>query len=106
MALPLFAAEAPKDFFEKELTSWNDRERKKFRECQSFQSMLITTSGRNRTVVWEKLLAICGERAAFARTEPLLETAYVIRNDDPEDAAIQIYGDPKAKAPLVRRGFL
>ncbi len=92
--------------YERELTSWNDREREKFREYQSFQSMLITTPGRNRAVVWEEILALRGERAVFARTEPPLETAYAIRDGDPKDAAIQIYGDPKAKGALVRRGFL
>ena len=92
--------------YERELTSWNDRERRKFREYQSFQSMLITTPGRNRAVVWEEIMALRGERAVFARTEPPLETAYAIRDGDPKDAAIQIYGDPKAKGPLVRRGFL
>ncbi len=99
------AREALRDY-ERELTSWNDRERRKFREYQSFQNMLITTPGRNRAVVWDELLAIRGERAAFARTEPPLETAYAIRDGDPKDAAIHIYGDPKTKGPLVRRGFL
>lgn len=92
--------------YERELTSWNDKERAKFREYQSFQNVLITTPGRNRAVVWEELLAIRDERAVFARTEPPLETAYAILDGEPKDAAIQIYGDPKSKGPIVRRGFL
>lgn len=92
--------------YERELTVWNDRERAKFREYQSFQNMLITTPGRNRAVVWEELEAIRAERAAFARSEPPLETAYAVREGAAKDAAIQIYGDPKSRGPLVRRGFL
>ena len=99
------AREALRDY-EKKLIVWNDREREKFREYQSFQNMLITTPGRNRAVVWRELEAIRAERAVFARTEPPLETAYAVRDGGPKDAAIQVYGDPKSKGPLVRRGFL
>ena len=52
--------------YEQGLTYWNDREREKFREYQSFQNMLITTPGRNRTVVWAELQELRAERAVFA----------------------------------------
>ncbi len=92
--------------YEKELTVWNDKEREKFREYQSFQNKLITTPGRNRAVVWDEILAIRAERAEFARTEPPLESAYAIVEGESKDAYIQAYGDPKSKGPTVRRGFL
>ena len=38
--------------YSSQLTLWNDREREKFREYQSFQNMLIATPGRSREVVW------------------------------------------------------
>ena len=92
--------------FEKELTVWNDKEREKFREYQSFQNKLITTPGRTRAVVWQEVLAIRDERAEFARTEPALESAYAIVEGEPKDAYIQAYGEPASKGPTVRRGFL
>ena len=92
--------------FEKRLTVWNDKEREKFREYQSFQTKLITTPGRNRAVVWEEILAIRAERAVFARTESPLESAYAIVEGEPKDAYIQAYGEPASKGPTVRRGFL
>ena len=92
--------------YAEELTEWNDREREKFREYQSFQDRLITTPGRSREVVWAELQALRAERAVFARTEPPLETAYAIRDGAAQDAAIHRAGDPKAPGPVVRRGFL
>ena len=92
--------------YEKEITAWNDREREKFREYQSFQNMLITTPGRSRGVVWAELQELRAERAIFARTEPPLETAYAISEGSPKDAHIHTAGDPKSPGPVVRRGFL
>ena len=89
-----------------ELTRWNDRERTKFREYQSFQNKLITTPGRNREVVWAELLELRAERAGFARTEPPLETAYAISEGTARDSPIHRAGDPKSPGPTVRRGFL
>ncbi len=89
-----------------ELTRWNDRERAKFREYQSFQNKLITTPGRNREVVWAELLELRAERAGFARTEPPLETAYAISEGTARDSPIHRAGDPKSPGPTVRRGFL
>ncbi len=89
-----------------ELTRWNDKERAKFREYQSFQNKLITTPGRNREVVWAELQELRDERAVFARTEPPLETAYAISEGIPKDSAIHVAGDPKFPGPTVRRGFL
>ena len=88
------------------LTRWNDLEREKFREYQSFQNKLITTPGRSREVVWEELLALRAERAVFARTEPPLETAYGISEGEGKDSPIHRAGDPKTPGPTVRRGFL
>ena len=88
------------------LTRWNDREREKFREYQSFQNMLITTPGRSREVAWAELQALRAERAVFARTEPPLETAYAITEGTPKDSPIHRAGDPKDPGPTVRRGFL
>ncbi len=92
--------------YEKRITEWNDREREKFREYQSFQNRLITTPGRSREVVWEELQALRAERAVFARTEPPLETAYAITEGTSADASIHTAGDPKSPGPTVRRGFL
>ena len=92
--------------YSRELTAWNDREREKFREYQSFQNMLITTPGRSREVVWDELQELRAERAVFARTEPPLETAYAVTEGTPVDSAIHLAGDPKSPGPTVRRGFL
>ena len=92
--------------YEQGLTYWNDREREKFREYQSFQNKLITTPGRNRIVVWGELQELRAERAVFARTEPPLETAYAVTEGVGKDAQIQQAGDPRSKGPEVRRGFL
>ena len=92
--------------YEQGITRWNDREREKFREYQSFQNMLITTPGRNRTVVWEELQELRAERAVFARTEPPLETAYALSDGVGKDSHIHRAGDPKSEGPEVRRGFL
>ena len=92
--------------YAKQLTTWNDREREKFREYQSFQNKLITTPGRSREVVWAELQELRAERAVFARTEPPLETAYAIREGTAKDSPIHRAGDPKAPGPTVRRGFL
>ena len=92
--------------YERGITRWNDLEREKFREYQSFQNMLITTPGRNRIVVWEELLQLRAERAVFARTEPPLETAYAITEGVGKDSYIHQAGDPRSKGPEVRRGFL
>ena len=92
--------------YAKGLTYWNDKEREKFREYQSFQNELITTPGRSREVVWEELQQLRAERAVFARTEPPLETAYAIREGTPKDSSVHRAGDPKALGPEVRRGFL
>ncbi|MDE0264343.1 MAG: PSD1 and planctomycete cytochrome C domain-containing protein [Bryobacterales bacterium] len=92
--------------YEQGITSWNDREREKFREYQSFQNMLITTPGRNRIVVWDELQELRAERAVFARTEPPLETAYAISEGVGKDSHIHQAGDPRSKGPEVRRGFL
>ena len=92
--------------YEQGLTHWNDREREKFREYQSFQNKLITTPGRNRIVVWGELQELRAERAVFARTEPPLETAYAVTEGVGKDAQIQQAGDPRSKGPEVRRGFL
>lgn len=92
--------------YAKKLTEWNDREREKFREYQSFQNMLITTPGRSREVVWAEIQELRAERAVFARTEPPLETAYAIHEGTPQDSAIHRAGDPKVPGPKVRRGFL
>ncbi len=88
------------------LTEWNDREREKFREYQSFQNKLITTPGRTREVAWAELQELRAERAVFARTEPPLETAYAIQEGASRDSPIHRAGDPKAPGPKVRRGFL
>ena len=92
--------------YEQGITYWNDREREKFREYQSFQNKLITTPGRNRIVVWAELQELRAERAVFARTEPPLETAYAVTEGVGKDAQIQHAGDPRSKGPEVRRGFL
>ena len=92
--------------YEQGITYWNDREREKFREYQSFQNKLITTPGRNRIVVWDELQELRAERAVFARTEPPLETAYAVTEGVGKDAQIQQAGDPRSKGPEVRRGFL
>ena len=92
--------------YEQGLTYWNDREREKFREYQSFQNKLITTPGRNRIVVWDELQELRAERAVFARTEPPLETAYAVSEGIGKDAHIHQAGDPRSKGPEVRRGFL
>jgi hypothetical protein len=92
--------------YEQGITYWNDREREKFREYQSFQNKLITTPGRNRIVVWGELQELRAERAVFARTEPPLETAYAVTEGVGKDAQIQQAGDPRSKGPEVRRGFL
>ena len=92
--------------YEQGITYWNDREREKFREYQSFQNKLITTPGRNRIVVWDELQELRAERAVFARTEPPLETAYAVTEGLGKDAQIQQAGDPRSKGPEVRRGFL
>ena len=92
--------------YEQGITNWNDREREKFREYQSFQNKLITTPGRNRIVVWDELQELRAERAVFARTEPPLETAYAVTEGVGKDAQIQQAGDPRSKGPEVRRGFL
>ena len=100
------AAKKVRASYAAELTDWNEREREKFREYQSFQNMLVTTPGRNREVVWGELQVLRAERAVFARTEPSLETAYAIREGSPRDVPIHRAGDPKAPGPMVRRGFL
>jgi len=92
--------------YEQGITYWNDREREKFREYQSFQNKLITTPGRNRIVVWAELQELRAERAVFARTEPPLETAYAISEGVGKDSHIHQAGDPRSKGPEVRRGFL
>lgn len=92
--------------YSRELSVWNDREREKFREYQSFQEMLITTPGRNREVAWAELQELRAERAVFARTEPPLETAYAISEGTAHDSPIHRAGDPKSPGPTVRRGFL
>ncbi|MYC65420.1 MAG: DUF1553 domain-containing protein [Acidobacteriia bacterium] len=92
--------------YEQGITHWNDREREKFREYQSFQNKLITTPGRNRIVVWAELQELRAERAVFARTEPPLETAYAISEGVGKDSHIHQAGDPRSKGPEVRRGFL
>ena len=92
--------------YEQGITYWNDREREKFREYQSFQNKLITTPGRNRIVVWAELQELRAERAVFARTEPPLETAYAISEGVGKDSHIHQAGDPRSEGPEVRRGFL
>lgn len=92
--------------YEQGITHWNDREREKFREYQSFQNKLITTPGRNRIVVWAELQELRAERAVFARTEPPLETAYAISEGVGKDSHIHQAGDPRSTGPEVRRGFL
>ena len=92
--------------YEDGITFWNDLEREKFREYQSFQNKLITTPGRSREVVWEELQHLRAERAHFARTEPNLETAYAVREGEPKDSPIHQAGDPRSPGPIVRRGFL
>ncbi len=92
--------------YAQQLTNWNDREREKFREYQSFQNKLITTPGRSREIVWEELQELRAERAVFARTEPPLETAYAIREGTVRDSPIHSAGDPKVPGATVRRGFL
>ena len=92
--------------YEGGITFWNDLEREKFREYQSFQNKLITTPGRSREVVWEELQHLRAERAHFARTEPNLETAYAVREGEPKDSPIHQAGDPRSPGPIVRRGFL
>ena len=92
--------------YEQGITYWNDREREKFREYQSFQNKLITTPGRNRIVVWAELQELRAERAVFARTEPPLETAYAISEGVGKDSHIHQAGDPRSTGPEVRRGFL
>jgi len=92
--------------YEQGITHWNDREREKFREYQSFQNKLITTPGRNRIVVWGELQELRAERAVFARTEPPLETAYAISEGVGKDSHVHQAGDPRSKGPEVRRGFL
>ena len=92
--------------YEQGITYWNDREREKFREYQSFQNKLITTPGRNRIVVWAELQELRAERAVFARTEPPLETAYAISEGVGKDSRIHQAGDPRSEGPEVRRGFL
>ena len=92
--------------YEQGITYWNDREREKFREYQSFQNKLITTPGRNRIVVWAELQELRAERAVFARTEPPLETAYAIGEGVGKDSHIHQAGDPRSTGPEVRRGFL
>lgn len=99
-------AEKVRAAYAEKLTLWNDREREKFREYQSFQNKLITTPGRSREVVWAELQELRAERAVFARTEPPLETAYAIQEGTSQDAFIHRAGDPKAPGPRVRRGFL
>ncbi len=92
--------------YSERLTYWNDKEREKFREYQSFQNKLITTPGRSREVVWAELEALRAERAVFARTEPPLETAYAVRDGQARDSPIHRAGDPKDPGPIVKRGFL
>ena len=92
--------------YEKRITFWNDLEREKFREYQSFQNRLITTPGRSREVVWEELEQLRAQRAEFARSEPPLETAYAVTEGVAQDSPIHRTGDPKAAGPIVRRGFL
>ena len=92
--------------YEERIRFWNDLERAKFREYQSFQNMLITTPGRSREIVWEELQHLRAERAHLARTEPPLETAYAVRDGEPKDSAIHRAGDPKTPGPKIRRGFL
>ena len=92
--------------YAEKLTGWNDREREKFREYQSFQDKLVTTPGRSREVVWAELEELRAERAVFARTEPPLETAYAIEEGTAQDSPIHRAGDPKAPGPKVPRGFL
>ena len=92
--------------YEQGITFWNDLEREKFREYQSFQNKLITTPGRSREVVWEELQHLRAQRAHYARTEPNLETAYAVREGEPQDAPIHQAGDPRSPGPIVRRGFL
>ena len=92
--------------YEQRITFWNDLEREKFREYQSFQNRLITTPGRSREVVWEELEQLRAERAEFARSEPPLETAYAVTEGAANDSPIHRTGDPKAPGPIVRRGFL
>ncbi len=92
--------------YEKRITLWNDLEREKFREYQSFQNKLITTPGRSREIVWKELEHLRAERAVFARSEPPLETAYAVTEGVAQDSPIHRSGDPKARGPIVRRGFL
>ena len=92
--------------YEERITFWNDLEREKFREYQSFQNKLITTPGRSREIVWEELRHLRAQRAAFARSEPPLETAYAVTEGAAQDSPIHRTGDPKAPGPIVRRGFL
>ncbi len=92
--------------YEARMTFWNDLEREKFREYQSFQNKLITTPGRSREIVWEELRHLRAERAVFARSEPPLETAYAVAEGKPQDSPIHRAGDPRARGPIVRRGFL
>lgn len=92
--------------YRSQLTLWNDREREKFREYQSFQNMLITTPGRSREVAWAELQELRAERAVFARTEPPLKTAYAVSEGTVQDSPIHLAGDPKSVGPTVRRGFL
>ena len=92
--------------YEKEIARWDAQERKKFSEYMSFEFRLITTPGRTRETVWAELQAIRAQRAAVARTEPPLETAYAVQEGDSRDSAIHLAGDPSARGPLVRRGFL
>ena len=92
--------------FQAELDLWNARERKKFREFQSFQNMKVTTPGRSREIVWKELQVLREQRAEVTRKFPAMEIAYAVQEGEPHDVKIQVAGDPKTPGPQVRRGFL
>ena len=91
---------------EKVLDRWDVRERKKFREFQSFQNMKVTTPGRSREIVWKELEVIRAQRAEVLKNFPAMEIAYAVREGDSHDVKIQVAGDPRTPGSQVRRGFL
>ena len=92
--------------FQAELDSWNARERKKFREFQSFQTMKVTTPGRTREIVWKELQVLREQRAETLKRFPVMEIAYAVQEGDSHDVKVQVAGDPKAPGAVVPRGFL
>jgi hypothetical protein len=92
--------------FQAELDSWNAREREKFREFQSFQTMKVTTPGRTREIVWKELQELRAQRAEVLKKFPNMEIAYAVQEGEPHDVRVQAAGDPKAPGAEVPRGFL